>query len=146
VKRLADDVKRELSRFGSGAGLAELVDAWPAAVGETIARNAWPARVARDGTLHVNTADSVWAFELTARRAEIAARVGVDSVKFAPGRLPEPASSEDREARPPRARVSDASVAEGERLAATIEDENLRKIVARAAAASLESGRDDRSV
>jgi hypothetical protein len=36
--------------------------------------------------------------------------------------------------------------AEGERLAADIEDENLRKIVARAAAASLARGLDDRPV
>ena len=41
-----------------------IVRAWPDAVGETVARNAWPARLARDGTLHVNTASSTWAFEL----------------------------------------------------------------------------------
>ena len=57
----------QLSRFGGQAELAELADRWPEAVGEAIARNAWPSRIARDGTLHVNTADSVWAFELTQR-------------------------------------------------------------------------------
>ena len=30
-----------------------------------IAANAWPARIARDGTLHVATSSSAWAFELT---------------------------------------------------------------------------------
>ncbi len=80
----------ELARFGPQAGMAELVERWPAAVGDGIARNAWPARIARDGTVHVNTADSVWAFELGQRAAEIAERLGVPRVRFAPGPLPEP--------------------------------------------------------
>ena len=146
MKHLGDDVKRELSRFGPAAGMGELVEAWPAAVGETIARNAWPARVSRDGTLHVNTLDSIWAFELTNRAADIAPRLGVDAVRFAPGPLPEaPAEAlpgaSDRAIAP-----SNAVRAEGERLAAGIEDENLRKIVARAAAASLSRRLSDRSV
>jgi hypothetical protein len=144
VKHLGEEVKRELGRFGPEAGIADLVEAWPAAVGETIARSAWPARVARDGTLHVNTADSVWAFELTSRAKEIAARLGVDRIRFAPGRLPdavEPESS-DAESRPPA--PSENLRREGARLAAGIEDENLRKIVARAAAASLAKGLSDR--
>jgi predicted nucleic acid-binding Zn ribbon protein len=77
-------VRGELSRFGPQAGMAELVEAWPAAVGEQIARFAWPARIARDGTVHVHTADSVWAFELGHRAAEIAGRLGVTSLRFAP--------------------------------------------------------------
>ena len=36
--------------------MTELVAAWPDAVGETVAANAWPARLARDGTLHVHAA------------------------------------------------------------------------------------------
>jgi len=59
VKHLGDEVKRELGRFGPEGGISELVEAWPSVVGETIAQSAWPARVARDGTLHVNTADSM---------------------------------------------------------------------------------------
>jgi predicted nucleic acid-binding Zn ribbon protein len=146
VKQLGDDVKRELARFGVAAGLPELVEAWPAAVGETIARNAWPARIARDGALHVSTADSVWAFELTSRAAEIAARLGVPSVKFSPGRLPELPAAKPDEAKTRPSEPPAPARAEGERLAAAIEDENLRKIVARAAAASLARGSDDRSV
>ena len=42
-----------------------IVAAWPAAVGEEVARNSWPARISRDGVLHVNTSSSAWAFELT---------------------------------------------------------------------------------
>jgi hypothetical protein len=146
VKHLGEDVKRELGRFGPTEGLPELLEAWPAAVGDTIARNAWPARIARDGTLHVNTVDSVWAFELTSRGAEIAERVGVEHVRFAPGRLPE-ADSEAAEAAARRTiEPSDGLREEGARLAAGIEDDNLRKIVARAAAASLARGLDGRSV
>jgi sugar phosphate isomerase/epimerase len=145
VKHLGGEVKRELGRFGPQSGIAELVEAWPAAVGETIARSAWPARVARDGTLHVNTADSVWAFELTNRAADIAKRLGIERIRFAPGRLPE-ASDPDlktADSRPPE--PSESLRQEGARLAAGIEDENLRKIVARAAAASLAKGLSDRS-
>ena len=146
MKRLAEEVNRELGRFGPEARIAALVEAWPAAVGETIARSAWPARVARDGTLHVNTADSVWAFELTNRAAEIAGRLKVERVRFSPGRLPE--------ASPPDPELSESAPLEpspelletGAQLAAVIEDENLRKIVARAAAASLARASDGRSV
>ena len=145
MKHLGDEVKRELGRFGPAGTIAELVEAWPAAVGETIARSAWPARVARDGTLHVNTADSVWAFELTSRAAEIAQRLGVEHIRFAPGRLPEgyEPAAEPSESGPPE--PSESLRQEGARLAAGIEDENLRKIVARAAAASLAKGLSDRS-
>jgi hypothetical protein len=146
VKQLGDEVKRELGRFGPAGGIADLVEAWPEAVGETIARYAWPARVARDGTLHVNTTDSIWAFELTSRAAEIAERAGVERIRFAPGRLPDLTESapEAAESRPPK--PSESLRQEGARLAAGIEDENLRKIVARAAAASLAKGISDRSV
>ena len=146
MKRLGDEVDRELGRFGPEARIAALVEAWPGVVGETIARSAWPARVARDGTLHVNTADSVWAFELTSRAAEIAQRLGVERVRFTPGRLPEPSVPEPtHRERAPR-KPSPALLETGARLAAGIEDENLRKIVARAAAASLARASDDRLV
>ena len=144
MRRLGEEVKDQLGRFSASAGMPELLEAWPAAVGETIARNAWPARIARDGTLHVNTADAIWAFELTNRAGEIAARLEVERVRFTPGRLPEPAAEAADLARKPRRDPSEEHRREGERLAATIEDENLRKIVARAAAASLENGSDSR--
>jgi hypothetical protein len=146
VKHLGEEVKRELGRFGPTEGLPELLAAWPDTVGEVIAGNAWPARIARDGTLHVNTVDSIWAFELTSRAAEIANRLGVEHVRFAPGRVPEPDASvlDAAETRP--AEPSQSLREEGARLAAGIEDENLRKIVARAAAASLAKGLDGRSV
>ncbi len=149
MKHLGDEVKRELGRVTRADAIgviAELVEAWPAAVGETIARSAWPARVARDGTLHVNTTDSIWAFELTNRAAEIAKRLGVERVRFAPGRLPDPAEAGWEGSKPTPLKPSESLREEGARLAAGIEDENLRKIVARAAAASLAKGISDRSV
>ena len=79
--------------------MAELLERWPAAVGEAIARNAWPARIARDGTVHVSTADSVWAFELGHRSGEIAGRLGVERLRFAPGPLPEATLEETVERR-----------------------------------------------
>ena len=146
MKRLAEEVNRELGRFGPEARIAALVEAWPAAVGETIARSAWPARVARDGTLHVNTADSVWAFELTNRAAEIAGRLKVERVRFAPGRLPEASAPEPALREPAPLEPSPELLETGAQLAAGIEDENLRKIVARAAAASLARASNGRSV
>src|SRR5260370_21846444 len=90
MERLGGLLKRELGRHGPQAGIGEAVEAWPGAVGEEIARNAWPARFTRDGTLVVHVRDSVWGFELTQRADEIAKRLSnVKSVKFVPGPLPE---------------------------------------------------------
>jgi len=142
VERLSDAVRGELSRFGASSGLAELVERWPEAVGAGIARNAWPARIARDGTLHVSTADSVWAFELAQRGGEIAGRLGVPKVRFAPGPLP------GSEPEPPRTHVPEPSAGEAREaaaIAASVEDEDLRKTVEKAVALGLASGRSDRS-
>ena len=78
--------------------------AWQAAVGDEIARNAWPARFQRDGTLIVHTKDAIWGFELGHRAAEIAERLpGKPALKFVPGPLPEP--GRDRRRRPRRGRL-----------------------------------------
>jgi len=119
--------------------MAELVERWPEAVGATIARNAWPARIARDGTVHVNTADSVWAFELGHRAGEIAAKLGASAVRFAPGPLPEAA-----EERPDR--VVETTPEDHERaraIASAITDEKLRESVQKAVSFGLARGRDD---
>src|SRR5690242_15576435 len=88
MERIGGEIRRELARFGPSAGMTEIVAAWPEAVGEAIAQNAWPARIGRDGTLHVHAADAIWAFELGQRAQEIAERVGVERIRFAPGPLP----------------------------------------------------------
>jgi hypothetical protein len=122
--------------------MPELVDRWPAAVGAAIARHAWPARIAKDGTVHVSTADSVWAFELGQQAKEISARLGVGKLRFAPGPLPEP----DREAPPARVEPTPAETARAAEIAAGIEDENLRESVQKAVQLSLARGRLDPSI
>jgi hypothetical protein len=117
--------------------MGDVLAAWEDAVGQEIARNAQPARFRRDGTLIVHCRDSVWSFELGHRAAEIASRLpGTPPVAFVPGPLPEPGGAVSAPVPPPPA----ASVADRERAAewaAGIEDEELRELVARAAAASL---------
>jgi hypothetical protein len=148
IDRVGKDVARELRRFGPAAGMAPLAEAWPAAVGVEIARNAWPARLGRDGTLHVHTKDSVWAFELTSRAEEIRGRLGAAApprLRFAPGPLPEPAddAADATQKRPPKPTAE--HVAEAESLARGIRDADLRKVVAKAVAASLANADNDRS-
>jgi hypothetical protein len=140
---IGGEVDRELRRFGPAGAMGEIVKAWPAAVGDSIARNAWPARMSRDGTLHVAASSSAWAFELGLLEADIRGRLatalGSDAptrLRFAPGRLPEPAPRPPETAVRPLQPTPDQEQ-EAERLAAPIEDEKLRKVVAKAAAASL---------
>jgi hypothetical protein len=132
---LGDEIRHELGRFGPQAGMAELLERWPAAVGPAIARNAWPARIAKDGTVHVNTADSVWAFEL-------GQRAWVDRLRFAPGPLPEP----DPEPPESTLAVSAADTELAAALAAPIEDEKLRETVQKAVSFSLARGRSDPAI
>jgi hypothetical protein len=118
--------------------MGALLAAWEAAVGPEIARNAWPARFQRDGTLIVHTKDAIWGFELGHRAGEITERLpGKPPLKFVPGPLPEPGAEPTQETpqgSPPATVEQQAQAAE---WAASIEDEELRKLVARAAAASL---------
>ena len=143
-QRLGGDVDAELTRHGPVVETARMIAAWREAVGDGIARNAWPARVARDGTLHMHTADSVWAFELGQRAPEIAVRLGVPAVRFVPGPLPEPGDEGAGEARPAAVEPTPWARAAGAEIASPIEDEELRELVARAAAASLSRAADDR--
>jgi hypothetical protein len=143
-ERIGAGVQRELSRFGPAEGMTEIVRAWPAVMGEQIARNAWPARLGRDGKLHVATASSAWAFELAQLEPKLLERLGETlgdatpaGLRFAPGKLPE-LSAEDgagasKRLRKPTAEEHELAAA----MASGIEDESLRKIVAKAAAASL---------
>ena len=142
MDRLGDEIRSELSRFGPQAGMPELLERWPGVVGEAIARNAWPARIARDGTVHVSTADSIWAFELGQRAREIAGRLGVPKVRFAPGPLPEPPREAAAEAVAPTPEEDERARA----LASRIGDEKLRESVQKAVRLALARGRRDRSV
>jgi predicted nucleic acid-binding Zn ribbon protein len=150
MKSIGDEIRHELARFGPQAGLGEVVKAWPIAVGAAIAANAWPARIGRDGTLHVATSSSAWAFELTHLEATVRAKLtehlegdGPPALRFAPGSLPEPGAESVKSPAPTVPKPSSADLAVGEEIAAGIEDPRLRGAAARAIAASLaaENGR-----
>ena len=83
----------------------------------------------------------MWAFELGHKAAEIAQRLGVTRVRFAPGQLP----SEVAEAVPAEPPLP---TAEHERraaeIAASIDDEKLRESVQKAVSLSLAKGTKDR--
>jgi hypothetical protein len=140
---IGGDIRAALGRHGPQAGMAELVERWPATVGDSIARNAWPARIARDGTVHAHTTDSVWAFELGQRAEEIAARLGVPRLRFAPGPLPEPAAEPPVE-KPVEVTPEDAELAAA--IASSIDDEKLRESVQKAVSLSLARGRADTAI
>jgi hypothetical protein len=118
--------------------MGAVLEAWDEAVGPEIARNAWPARFQRDGTLIVHTRDAVWGFELGQRAGEISQRLPAKpALKFVPGPLPE-LGAEPTTATPRRS--PPATVEQQEQAAewaSGIEDEDLRNIVAKAAAMSL---------
>jgi hypothetical protein len=147
--RLDRQIRRELGRFGPMDGdMTAIVRVWSAAVGDTVARNACPARLARDGTLHVNTASATWAFELGSLAPTILEQLRNElgeaappALRFAPGPIPDPVADapEDRAPAPPDIAPEDR--AEAARVAATIDDEELRELVSRAAAASLAMAR-----
>jgi hypothetical protein len=118
--------------------MGAVLEAWEEAVGPEIARNAWPARFQRDGTLIVHTRDAVWGFELGQRAGEISQRLPAKpAVKFVPGPLPELG------AEPPTATLQGSPPATVEQQqqaaewASEIDDEDLRNIVAKTAAMSL---------
>jgi hypothetical protein len=118
--------------------MGDILEAWVAAVGPEIARNAWPARFQRDGTLIVHTQDAIWSFELGHRAAEITARLPrKPALKFVPGPLPEPGSdaATGTSEGPPPVTVEQHELAA--KWASQIEDEELRTLVARAAEISL---------
>jgi hypothetical protein len=141
---IGNEVRRELDRFGPEGRMGEIVAAWSAAVGPGIAANAWPARVTRDGTLHVNAASSTWAFELTQLSSSVLERLraalGADcpsALRFVAGPLPE--AGEDVEKLRDRTvpKPTREQLEAGRRMAEPIRDPALREAVERAISASL---------
>ena len=144
MEPLGDQIRAELSRVGADSGAGDAVTAWPAAVGDEIARNAWPARTQPDGTLVIHVRDAIWGFELTQRATEISGRLpGRPKLRFTPGPLPEttaePPPSPPLEASPEQAR-------EAASLTAGIVDSDLRESVAKAIKAALARAPDGRPV
>jgi hypothetical protein len=143
-EKIGGEVQRELARFGPAEGMTEIVRAWPGVVGDQIAQNAWPARLARDGKLHVATSSSAWAFELAQLEPKLLERLAKElgdatpsGFRFAPGKLPELSFDADSEAAKKGREPTVEERRQAEEIAGGIEDESLRKIVAKAAAASL---------
>jgi Dna[CI] antecedent DciA-like protein len=142
-------VGAELARFGRIQGLASIAEAWPDAVGPAVARNAWPARLQRDGTLVVHTASSTWAFELGHLEARIRSRLPKPrppKLRFVVGPLPEPTPEPTYTHDAAAAEPSAADLDAGRAAAAPIGDENLRKVVAKTIALSLARSATDRSL
>jgi hypothetical protein len=153
MERLDGSVRRALRTAGvPDAGvLAEVTRAWPDAVGPAIARAAWPQRVARDGTLHVTTVSSTWAFELGRMAEEILEKLRAilgestpPALRFVPGPVPAAAADEKEPQSPLRPTPEDDAQAAA--VAGPIEDSELREAVRRAVAASLARGRDGRGL
>jgi hypothetical protein len=144
VEPVGETIRAELRRVGADSGAGGVAAAWPAAVGEEIARHAWPARAQPDGTLVVHVRDSIWGFELTQRADEISGRLpGNPRLRFLPGPLPDTAPEP---ALPPPAEATPEQAREAAGLAAGIEDPDLRESVAKAIKAALARAPDDRSV
>jgi hypothetical protein len=144
VEPLGDQIRAELSRVGVDSGPGDGVTAWPAAVGEEIARNAWPAKTQPDGTLVVHVRDAIWGFELTQRAAEISERLpGRPRLRFTPGPLPEAAP--EPLPRPPL-EASAEHAREADALAVGIADPDLRESVAKVIKAALARSPNDRPI
>jgi hypothetical protein len=157
MERIDRTIRGELGRVGAGNGdwgdgdMVAIVRAWPAAVGETVARNAWPARLARDGALHVNASSSTWAFELgrlseaiLESLREALGAAAPPALRFAPGPVPDPPPAAAGDPSRDVLEIDPEDRLKGAVLAAGIEDDELRELVARAAAASLSRARSDR--
>ncbi len=156
MERIGRAIESSLARTGAAPAveLQRITAAWPAAVGDAVARNAWPLRIGRDGVLHVATSSATWAFELDRLAPELSRRLGdalgegwaPTGIRFRTGPIPEPARPpDDPPAGPDPARgASSESLAEAAAAAAEIEDPELRELVRRAALASLAKARSGR--
>ena len=144
MEPLGEQIRAELSRVGADSSGGDAATAWPTAVGDEIARNAWPARTQPDGTLVVHVRDAIWGFELTQRAPEISERLpGRPRLRFIPGPLPDTAAEGAPEA---RIEATPEQAREAAEFAAGIEDPDLREYVAKAIKAALARPPDDRSV
>jgi len=144
MEPLGEQIRAEMRRVGAESSAGEAGGAWSAAVGEEIARNAWPARTQADGTLVVHVRDAIWGFELTQRAAEISARLpGRPRLRFVPGPLPDEAPDTSPQL---AFEATSEQVREAQSLAAAIDDPKLRESVVKVIKAALARASNDRSV
>jgi hypothetical protein len=153
MERIGSVVARQLGRFDGSGSMPRIVAAWPAVVGDEVVRNAWPARIARDGTLHVHTSSSVWAFELGQLAPRIFERLAAElggnaptALRFAPGHLPEADTATPAGAVQEAPTPSPEAAAKAASLAAGIADVELRERVERAASLGLSRASDNRPI
>lgn len=153
MERLEDSLRGALQGAGvPDAGvLTDVTRAWPRAVGDEIARAAWPRRITGDGTLLVACASATWAFELGLLGEEILAKlraaVGADvpaAIRFSPGPVPAPAAAAAAPTVQAPPEIDGPTRLLAEELTAAMSDEELRATIARAAAASLARAASDR--
>ena len=156
MDRIGNEIERELSRSGSrdAVPLAAVTTAWPTAVGDAVARRAWPLRISRDGTLHVAVESATWAQELSLLQNDVLealrGQLGVAApakLRFAVGPIPEeaaPGASEPANTPAEPTEVPPEIESEASSAAAAIDDPELRELVARAARTSLLKARSGR--
>jgi len=153
MERLEGSLRGVLKSAGvpDAGALADVVRVWPDAVGDAIARAAWPQRIARDGTLLVAATSSSWAFELGLLAEEILAKLSAAvgegapaAIKFSPGPVPSPAAPVGNAAATGQPEIDAATRLLAEELTCEMTDEELRATISRAAAASLARGAADR--
>jgi hypothetical protein len=153
MDRLDASVRGALRGAGvpDAGALADVVRVWPQAVGDAIARAAWPKRIARDGTLHVAAISATWAFELTLLADEILAKLtdavsagAPTAISFSPGPVPSPPAPLAGEKPPSPPEIDAETRVLADALTAAMTDGELRETIARAAAASLAKAAADR--
>jgi hypothetical protein len=142
LEPIGEAVDRALAGAGPApAALTAVVRHWPRAVGELVAREAWPVRLQRDGTLLVHCRSSVWASELRHLEARLRGALEEHGVspapplRFAVGVVPRrvlPAAST-----PPDEPLDDVREELIAGWSAGLRSERLRRAVTRAARASL---------
>ena len=145
MEPVGEGVREELRRLGADSSArVDHNDAWLAAVGPEIARNAWPARTQAYGTLVVHVRDAIWGFELSQQAPEIAARLpGRPRLRFVPGALPDEAPPELPPVLPG---PTPEQVREAEEMTASIDDRDLRESVAKVIKTALVRARADRPI
>lgn len=153
MERLEASLRGALKGAGvpDAGALADVVRVWPEAVGDAIARAAWPQRIARDGTLLVAATSSSWAFELGLLGDEILAKLAAavgkgapTAIRFSPGPVPSPPPPVGGAAATTPPAIDDATRVLAAELTREMSDEELRATIARAAAASLARHSADR--
>ena len=146
-ERIGESLRAELDRLDADDGTLAVTRTWEAAVGPQVARNAWPARMRRDGTLVVHARTSVWAFELNQLAEEIRPRLTPtpEGLRFVVGTVPEPSGKTPAASAPNPVREPDsASTRAAASLAAEVSSRDVREALQRAASLGLSRRRDDR--